>query len=309
MSARRRVFLLLDNRPGGRASRTVALALQVLIGANVLAVILESVASVGERYRDAFALLEVTSMVLFTLEYAARLWAAPEERRRDGQPRFPDSVAGRLRYALTPLALIDLATLVPFYLSALVGADLRWLRVLRMVGLLKCTRYSQALVTAADVARAEAAGLVAAVTVFAVTAVLAAAGMYAFEHTAQPDTFAHIPLALYWSIVTLTTLGYGDVVAVTGPGKVFASLVAISGVAMVALPSAILASGFIRQLRLHSHGIRSKSVASEVQRLDLSEEDAARLVGAVLREVALQVCPNCGEPLDHIQRGPTSFVS
>lgn len=239
-------------------------------------------------------------MVVFTIEYGLRLWSAPEAvGGRYGRP-----VAGRLRYAASPLALIDLLTLVAFYLPLLGAAvDLRWLRVLRVIGVLKYTRYSAALTTAGEVVRAERGGIVAALSVFVVVLVLASSGMYAFEHSVQPEKFASIPMAMYWGVVTLTTLGYGDVVPLTWGGRAFAALVAFAGIAMVAFPSAILASGFIRQLRLHSHEIKGPALESERQRLNLSEDDMARIVGAALREAALQACPSCGEPLDHTHHG------
>ena len=153
-----------------------------------------------------------------------------------------------------------------------------------------------------------AGGLIAAAAVFAVATILASAGMYAFEHEAQPDKFASIPAAMYWAVVTLTTLGYGDIVPVTTGGRIFTALVATSGIGMVAFPSAILASGFVRQLRLHRHDVRGSGVAAEVRRLGLSKEDAARLVDVVLRDAALQICPSCNEPLEHGRHVSSRFA-
>jgi voltage-gated potassium channel len=299
-SLRQRVHAALDNRADDPTSRTVGLSLQALIALNVLAVVLESVEPVGLRFATLFAAFQSLSMVIFTIEYVLRVWSAVEAA--DGHLAHP--VWGRLRYVVTPLALIDLAALGAFYLPIFgAGLDLRWLRALRVVGILKFTRYSHALITAGDVARAERGGLLAAAFVFAVVLVLASTGIYAFEHQAQPEKFANVPMAMYWGVVTLTTLGYGDVVPITWGGRVFAMVVAFAGIAMVAFPSAILASGFIRQLRLHSHEIRGPGIEFERRRLKLTEDDMARIVGAALREAALQVCPNCGEPLDHTQHG------
>lgn len=304
-SWRQRTFVALGNQPSDPVSRAVGLALQALILVNVLAVVVESVASVAARFAGPLAAFQALSMGVFTVEYMLRLWSSVEA---DGG-RYAHPVGGRLRYAVTPLAIIDLVTLLAFYLPLLTAAiDLRWLRALRIIGVLKYTRYSAALTTAGDVVRAERGGIVAAFTVFLVVLVLASSGMYAFEHRVQPDKFANIPMAMYWAVVTLTTLGYGDVVPLTWGGRAFATLVAFAGIAMVAFPSAILASGFIRQLRLHSHEIRGPGIEFERRRLNLSEDDMARIVGAALREAALQVCPNCGEPLDHTQHGgPTKF--
>ncbi len=302
---RQRAFIALDNRPHDPLSRVVGLGLQSLILLNVLAVIVESVASIAARFAGPLAVFLAISMVVFTAEYVLRLWSAPEAAGgRYGRP-----VVGRLRYAVSPLALIDLVTLIAFFLPLFGPAlDLRWMRALRVIGVLKYTRYSAALTTAADVVRAERGGIVASFAVFLVVLVVASSGMYAFEHSVQPDRFANIPMAMYWGVVTLTTLGYGDVVPLTWGGRVFTMLVAFAGIAMVAFPSAILASGFVRQLRLHSHEIKGPGIEAERQRLNLSEEDMARVVGAALREAALQRCPSCGEPLEHTQhRGATEF--
>lgn len=301
---RRRAFVALDNSSRDPVSRAIGLALQALILLNVAAVVAESVEGFEERFALPMAIFHALSMVVFTLEYSLRVWSAVEAE----DPRFALPFTGRLRYAVTPLALIDLITLAAFYVPLFgAGIDLRWMRVLRVVGVLKYTRYSAALVTAADVVRAERGGILAATVVFLVVLVLASSGMYAFEHRVQPDKFANIPMAMYWGVVTLTTLGYGDVVPLTWGGRIFTMVVAFAGIAMVAFPSAILASGFVRQLRLHGHEIQGVRLESERERLRLSHEDMSRIVGAALREAALQACPNCGEPLDHTYHGPTDI--
>jgi voltage-gated potassium channel len=302
---RQRVYVALDNRPRDPLSRAVGLSLQTLILLNVVAVVVESVPEIEGPYALPLAIFQAISIIAFTIEYALRLWSAVEADHE----RFVHPVTGRLRYCLTPLALVDATTLIAFYIPLLgVGLDLRWLRALRVIGVLKYTRYSTALSTAADVVRAERGGIVAALVVFFVVLMLAASGIYAFEHHVQPDKFPNIPMAMYWAVVTLTTLGYGDITPITWGGRVFAMFVALAGIAMVAFPSAILASGFIRQLRLHSHEIKGPGIEAERQRLHLSEDDMARIVGAALREAALQMCPSCGEPLDHVHHGgPTKF--
>lgn len=228
---RQRAFIALDNRPHDPLSRLVGLGLQSLILLNVLAVIVESVASIAARFAAPLAVFHAVSMVVFTAEYVLRLWSAPEAAGgRYGRP-----VAGRLRYAVSPLALIDLVTLIAFFLPLFGPAiDLRWMRVLRVIGVLKYTRYSAALTTAGEVFRAERGGILAALAVFLVVLVLASSGMYALEHSIQPDKFANIPMAMYWGVATLTTLGYGDVVPVTWGGRAFAMVVAFAGIGMVA---------------------------------------------------------------------------
>ena len=136
------------------------------------------------------------------------------------------------------------AAFLPFYLSAFFALDLRFLRVLRLLRILKLTRYSPALETFARVLRNERKPLVAALLMLGVLHIFVSSLMFVFEQSAQPEAFGSIPAALWWGIVTLTTVGYGDVAPVTVGGKIFGGLVTVMGVAMFALPAGILASGF-----------------------------------------------------------------
>ena len=245
-SFKHRMFQVLEaGHPGDRLSLVFDWSLILLILANVAAVITETVEPLALRHASAFWAFEVFSVGVFTLEYAARLWVATEHQSlaRYGPLR------GRLRYACGPFAIIDLMAILPFYLALLIpGFDLRLLRVLRLLRLFKLARYSPALATLwrvlADERRALAAALI--IMLFLLTA--SATAIYHVERRVQPEAFGSIPAAMWWAVSTLTTVGYGDVTPVTDLGRMIGGLVMVFGLAMFALPIAIIASGFASEI-------------------------------------------------------------
>lgn len=245
-AARRRVHALLDGgAPDQRWSRTFDACLATLIVLNVLASALETVTGLRLRYAAFFEGFELASVAVFTVEYLLRLFACVEK----SGGRFRDPLWGRLRYARTPMALVDLLAILPFYLGAFLVVDLRFLRALRIVRFLKLTHYFAGLEILLDSLRSERQALEASFFLLMIAVLLASSGIYLFEHEAQPESFASIPAAMWWSIVTLTTVGYGDVSPVTVGGKIFGACVTILGVGMVALPTGILATGFAAEIR------------------------------------------------------------
>ncbi len=243
-AVRRRAWTAMEQRPTqdpvGRLLNGLLIA---LILGNVVAVILETVPAYGARYAATFFWIEVVSVAVFTLEYLGRAWWAVED------PRYAHPVRGRLRYLCTPLAIIDLLAILPFYLGMLLGWDLRMLRLVRLLRILKLSRYSPAVTILRDVLREERDSLLVTFIVLLIILVLASSGIYLFEHEAQPEAFGSIPAAMWWAVATLTTVGYGDVTPVTAAGKFFAALVTLTGIGMVSLPAGIVASGFTEALR------------------------------------------------------------
>ncbi len=210
----------------------------------MLAIIVESIDAVAAIYQPLFDTFELVSVAIFTAEYLLRVWVCIDNA--DG--KYRGSFLGRLRYMATPMALIDLIVILPFYLSFVIGIDLRVLRILRLLRILKLTRYSGAWALFAAVLYGQRRTLYMAGFLMIIMLVLSASLMYLIEHDAQPQAFADIPSAMWWSLVTLTTVGYGDVTPVTVGGKVLGGFVTILGLGMYALPAAILASGFMQEL-------------------------------------------------------------
>lgn len=244
--SRRRVYELLDaGRSGDRASIQVDVVLVSLIALSLAATTLESVPAMAVRWERPLFWTEVVSIAVFSIEYVLRVVCAVERP----EARFQHPVWGRLRYAFSPLALADLLAIFPFYLSAFVTLDLRTLRILRLFRILKLTHYFSALNTLVDVLRMERHALGAAYFLVTLGILVASAGVYAFEHQAQPDVFGSVPAAIYWSIVTLTTVGYGDVVPITPGGQVMSAFVIMLGVGTLTIPTTIIATGFVLELR------------------------------------------------------------
>jgi voltage-gated potassium channel len=241
-TVRRRVYELFAPREGGRAGLLTDWFILLLIAANVIAVMLETIDPIWARFANLFHWFEVFSVSVFTVEYLARLWAAVEERG------FEHPVRGRLRYASRFLMVIDLLAILPFYLAALgIGFDLRFLRALRLVRLFrlfKLARYSQAVDAFLVVLKDRREKLVIAVSANLLLLIVASSVMYIVEHPAQPDVFPSIPETMWWGVITLTTVGYGDVVPTTMLGQLVGAVVAVLGIGMFALPAALIATGF-----------------------------------------------------------------
>jgi len=239
---------LFSPHEGGVWGRRVDWFILTLIAVNVLAITLETVGELEQRFATMFYVLEVVSVAIFTIEYVARVWSAIEE----DPSRRP--VIGRLRYASRPLLIIDLVAILPFYLTALgVGLDLRFLRALRLMRVFRLFRvagYSEAVGAFIAVLRERKEKLVIAVTANLLLLLVASSIMYYVEHPAQPDTFNSIPATLWWGVATLTTVGYGDVVPVTVWGQLIGGVVAILGIGMFAIPAALIATGFVDAARL-----------------------------------------------------------
>ena len=280
--------------------------------ANVVAVILESVDRLQARWGDVFRTIETVSLVIFSIEYVLCVWSIIDNRWRR-EYRHP--VWGRLRFMRSPMAIIDLIAVAPFWLSMFLPMDLRFLRVVRLLRILKLTRYSAATNLLFEVLRDEARVIGAAMFSLFLILVLTASATYLAENEAQPEAFANIPQAMWWGIVTVTTVGYGDVVPVTPIGKLLGALLGLIGVAMVALPAGILASGFGAALsRRRSSLQREYRRASEDGAVDsdelaqlrmhaaaygLSDNDLQDLVeqDRMPRQARVVVCPHCGKPL------------
>ena len=183
----------------------------------------------------------------------------------------------RLRFATRPIMLIDLFAVLPFYFSWLVPMDLRALRVIRLFRLLKLVRYSPALQTLGRVLADEYRALLGALLVILVLLLFASTAMYSLEHEVQPDKFGSVPAAAWWALATLTTVGYGDVVPVTPLGKMLGGLVMLLGVGMIALPVAIIATGFNQESSRHQFVVTWSMVARVPLFATMDESEIAEI--------------------------------
>ena len=272
---RRRTYEVLEKAgEGDRLSQAVDIVIIAVILANMGAVVLESFEGLYERYAGWFAALELVSVALFTVELALRLWTC--DLLRPGRT-WPVAV---MRFLVSPVGLIDLLAIVPFYLPLLIPVDLRVVRILRLVRflrLLKLTRYTRSVTAIAAVVRERRHELMVAVFLTSLLLMVASTLMYYMESKVQPDAFPNIIASLWWAVATLTTIGYGDVFPVTGLGRLLSGIIAVLGIGLVALPTAIISSGFVEALA------RDKAEAADKQAADA---------------VSTRFCPHCGKPLD-----------
>jgi voltage-gated potassium channel len=243
--ARRIVYDWLEaGEDAPAAARWVHGGLLLLIAVNVVMVVMETVEPVHSRFHRWFWAVEVASVAVFTVEYALRLWTATL------LPGYAHPVWGRVRWALSPMALVDLLAILPFYLT-MTHVDLRVLRVLRLARVFrvaKMARYARALRTLGRAVHSERENLLSALTILGLVLVVAASLMYYAEREAQPEAFSSIPAAMWWAIVTLTTVGYGDAYPVTVFGRIVGGVVAVTGIGSFAIPTAILGAAFLREL-------------------------------------------------------------
>lgn len=245
-SWRRQVHLILDRGAGDdRAAQIVHTALVCLIIVTVLAVVLESVPALAARHAALFLTLELIALAVFCLEYLARLWVAPEHTRY----RMLGPWQARLRYAISPEAIIDLLATLPLVAGSLGFGELQVLLLLRLLRFFKLGRYSPGMASLSAALVAERKALFACFVILIGVMLMAASLMHLAEHEAQPDKFGTIPDAMWWAIVTLTTVGYGDVVPATPVGKLIAAFTAILGLIMLALPVGIVATAFAQEIR------------------------------------------------------------
>jgi voltage-gated potassium channel len=252
----------------------------LLIVFNILSVIFETVDSIYSPYSGLFWDFEIFSVAIFSIEYAARLWVC------NTGDRYPGAVKGRIRYMLSPLAIVDLLAIVPFYLPVLIPLDMRFMRVLRLFRLFrvfKLARYSESLNMLGRIIRDRKEDLFITVFIITIVLVISSTMMYYAEHEAQPEKFDSIPNAMYWGIITLATVGYGDIYPVTTLGKFFSTIIALTGIAMFALPAGIIGSSFIEE--------RQKSREKEIE-IDIEKTLETDIENALEKS---DICPHCGK--------------
>ncbi|MEO5945922.1 MAG: ion transporter [Chitinophagaceae bacterium] len=246
----------------------------VLIILNVLAVMLETVPSLHDEYYEKrfFHYFDLVSVIIFTVEYVLRVWSSNHD------PRYKHSIWGRIKYMLSPAALIDVLAILPFYLHAIVGFDLRVLRILRLMRffrLFRLTSYMKSVHMISNVFKKRANELVLSFILVIFLVIIASCAIYFAEHDPQmqaeqqltsgqqqqPNTpreeqpeeiskFTSIPATVWWAVVTLTTTGYGDMIPVTPLGKAMAVVIMLTGVAFFALPAGIITAGFLEEFRI-----------------------------------------------------------
>lgn len=217
----------------------------LLIVVNILAIILESFENLSANYGLLFTFVEVISVLIFTIEYLLRIYTA--------DLLYPNLKKHKAiaKYMRSPMAMIDLFAILPFYLPFLISVDLRFIRsvrLVRMFRLFKLNRYSKSMAMISRVIKREKDNLVVTIFMTSILILISSTMMYNFENAVQPDKFPNIIASFWWSIATLTTVGYGDIYPITTIGKFLSGFIAFLGIGLVALPTGILSSGFMKEI-------------------------------------------------------------
>jgi voltage-gated potassium channel len=221
------------------ASRLFDWSMMMLILLNVIALMLETMVEL-QAYKSHFHWFEIVSLGVFTVEYIARVWSCTVD------PQYAHPVWGRLKFARRPMVVIDLIAILPVFLPFIGGSTrvVRAVRLIRVLRLLKIGRYNESIAVVGKAVE-QCRGILMLSTLFtAVVLLIMATAIYNLEHDAQPEAYPDIPRSLWWAVVTMSTVGYGDVYPVTDLGKVVAGAGILFGIALVALPGCSLAAAF-----------------------------------------------------------------
>ncbi len=248
---RLRLYQILEKaQPGDIASIACDMFILTLIALNIIAIMLETVVSIEEKFHDYFILFNILSVIVFTIEYVLRIWVSVESD-------FPGtSIKKRVKYIFSPMAIIDLLAILPFYL-AFFPIDMRFLRALRLLRILrifKIGRYSNSLGTMGRVFAKKRDDLLITFFLILILLVVFANLMFYIENSAQPDVFSNVFQAMWWGIVTVTGVGYGDIYPITTLGKVLGGFIAILGIVTVALPIGILGAAYVEDTEKKQKG-------------------------------------------------------
>lgn len=288
-------------------AKLINLFLIILITSNVIAAIFESEADFRILYHQEFALFELISLSIFCVEYLLRVWCCIENPKYQNLSTFK----ARTHYIFTPMALIDLIAILPFIIAMFFAIDLRTLRLLRVLRLLKLTHYFKGFNIFINVITKELKSITAAMMVMMFLIIIAASLMHSVEGSVQPDAFGSIIQSFWWAVVTMTTVGYGDVVPITTAGKVISTFIMLVGVGLVALPAAMLAARFGEELRERKEKLdahistalndgyidQEEYQALEIlaDKLEIEPDELQRSI-QVLKQVQHGIkCPHCGK--------------
>lgn len=249
-------------------AKAIDVFITLIIIVNLTVLIIDTVPDIPLYYRQNFYLLEVFTVLFFTIEYMLRIWIAPvtEVYSRFKRPR--------VGFVLSFYGIVDLLAILPFYLNYMFGLNYYYLMVFRLFRIFKLFRYFTALQLLGRVFRAKFQELMFALFFIVIMLIFVSFLMFYVENKAQPEVFRSIPETMWWGIITLTTVGYGDMHPITPIGKFLGGIIALMGIGLFALPAGILAGGFSTELQ---------KIAQEDTEKDSKESSTT--------------CPHCGKQL------------
>jgi voltage-gated potassium channel Kch len=292
--------LVFPSQYGGTMQHIFEVFIAIWVLLSVMAVILESVKSIHYILHLQFVILDAVAVAIFTIEYAMRIYSCVEE------PGYKGAFLGRLKQAKSPSTFIDFLAILPFFLEVFLHHlfDLRFLRVFRLARLLKLTRGSDATAVLVKVVVREWPVMSAATFIMMLLLVLTASLGYLFEYDAQPEKFENIPTSIYWAVITLASVGYGDISPVTPIGRALTSVLALLGIGIFAIPAALLASAFSDELVKERDALKANLfsilkdghisdeeavfIRAEAKRLHLTTGEINALIDVVIKEHELE---------------------
>ena len=311
---RQKVYALVNETPdSGKLHEIFELFIVLWILISVASVILESVDSINYYFHVEFIIIDTIAVAIFSTEFLMRIYSCTED------PKYQHWLAGRINFSRQFSSLIDIVAIAPFFLESLLDHlfDLRFLRVFRLMRLFKLGRYSAATKSLFYVIQREWPVMKAAIFIMLMLVMLAACLGYLFEHEAQPDKFENIPQSIYWAVITLASVGYGDISPVTPAGRTITIILALLGIGIFAIPAAILASAFSDQLRIERETMKQELyemlgdgkisaeermiIDAEAKRLHLSKAEVDRLLEKAKIELGLMTH---SDPKGHSHREP-----
>ena len=232
-----------------RAGKIFDLTVQSLIVISLISFSFETLPNLSKTSSQVLNIIEVVTVILFSIEYICRIWVADN----------------KLKFVFSFYGIVDLLAILPFYIAS--GIDLRSIRIVRLFRLFrifKAFRYNQAILRLKQAILDVKEELILFLVVAGLLLYVSAVGIYYCEHQAQPEQFKSIFHSLWWSVVTLTTIGYGDMYPITVAGKIFASIVSLIGIGVIAVPTGLLASSLSR--------IAKKTKTCEISQIDGEEK-------------------------------------
>lgn len=282
---KKKIFHIIDEKgeKKSRLNHSFGLIITILILLSTCEIILESYQSINDRFFHEFRIFEQVTIVIFTIEYLLRLWTADLKYPKKGK------IASRIKFILSPMGIVDLLAILPFFLPLIFKFDLRFIRILsvtRLIRIFKLNRYTKSLNLIWTVFSDKKMELLNTIFVTIILILISSTVMYHLENEAQPDKFPDIISTFWWSIATLTTIGYGDVFPVTGWGKLISGIIAILGIGLVALPTGILSAAFMEEVEKKNRKKLKKKLKS-IEKEKTKEKK--------LKEICF--CPHCGEKL------------
>ena len=291
---RAQVFALFNTTPHSHnVNKYIDNVVILAVLVSVVCIVLETVQEVNQVWSAEFHILDLITVCIFSIEYGLRVYSCCELQE------YEKPFKGRLKYMTSASALVDLIAVCPFYIDIFLAKslDLRFLRIFRLTRLLKLTRYTGTLNTRVKAVQREKYVLLAAAFMMFLMIILTASLGYLFEHDAQPDKFESIPTSMYWAVVTLASVGYGDITPITPLGRFMTVIVSFVGIGIFAIPAGLMASSFTDQLRLDRNLfeeqvrklVTNNSFTDEERENLALEADRLHLSQAVFEEIIARV--------------------